>query len=181
MPVYHPLPDYWQKHVRKRKFLGQESSFLRLVCLSSAVMFLSVWNVGAIARLIPDFSTQLPAAADDTESASFGLCAWGGRRNCVIDGDTFIYQGQKIRVANIDAPETHPARCESEAEKGKAATMRLLGLLNEGSFRLASIDRDRDVYGRLLRIPYRDGESLGAILVEEGLARPYGNGRQPWC
>ena len=41
--------------------------------------------------------------------------------------------------------------------------------------------RDRDRYGRLLRRVYVDGEPVGATLIAEGLARPYGTGRRPWC
>ena len=38
-----------------------------------------------------------------------------------------------------------------------------------------------DRYGRKLRILTRGGESLGAVLVHEGLARYYEGGRRPWC
>ena len=54
-------------------------------------------------------------AAPDTLSARFGLCHSGGGRNCVVDGDTFWFEGQKYRVADIDTPETHPARCAEDA------------------------------------------------------------------
>jgi micrococcal nuclease len=112
----------------------------------------------------------------------FSLCHTGGGLNCVVDGDTFYLDGEKIRMADIDAPETHPPRCSSEAELGDAATLRLQSLLNDGPVSLiASEDRDRDKYGRLLRTVERDGESLGGILVNEGLARDYGQGRRPWC
>lgn len=112
----------------------------------------------------------------------FGLCHKGGGTNCVVDGDTIWYQSEKIRVADIDTPETHPARCPEEARLGKAATLRLQALLNQGPFELRSIRRDTDRYGRKLRIVERNGVSLGMILVREGLARPYTGGkRQPWC
>lgn len=112
----------------------------------------------------------------------FGLCHTGGGTNCVVDGDTIWYQGERIRIADIDTPETHPARCPEEARLGKAATLRLQALLNQGPFELRSIRRDTDRYGRKLRIVERQGMSLGMILVREGLARPYTGGkRQPWC
>jgi hypothetical protein len=44
-------------------------------------------------------------------------------------------------------------------------------LLNQGAFTLEPIDRDR--YDRLLRTVTRDGESLGAMLVDEGLAEEW--------
>src|SRR5688572_20902271 len=53
--------------------------------------------------------------------ASFGFCHTGGGTNCVVDGDTLWLGGQKIRVADIDAPETHGPRCAAEARLGAAA------------------------------------------------------------
>jgi micrococcal nuclease len=117
----------------------------------------------------------------DALSGRFGLCHSGGGTNCVVDGDTFWFGGQKIRIADIDTPETHPPRCAEEARLGAAATRRLHGLLNAGPFTLEGVDRNTDRYGRALRIVTRDGESLGGVLVDEGLARWYGSGRQPWC
>ncbi|MGZ8346984.1 MAG: thermonuclease family protein, partial [Allosphingosinicella sp.] len=99
----------------------------------------------------------------------------------VIDGDTIDVDGVRIRIAGIDTPETHPARCRYEAELGARATRRLAALLGEGEFELVPIGRDEDRYGRKLREIVRDGVSLGDVLVAEGLARPYGNGRRPWC
>ena len=99
----------------------------------------------------------------------------------VIDGDTFRYRGEKIRLADIDAPETHRARCAYEAELGARATRRLEQLLRQGSFTLDPADRDEDRYGRKLRIAMREGNSIGDQLVREGLARPWTGRRQPWC
>lgn len=121
------------------------------------------------------------ASARDTESASFGLCHSGGGTNCVVDGDTIHYRGVKIRIADIDTPETHGPRCPLEAELGAAATRRMHQLVNAGPFTLQPINRDTDRYGRKLRILTRGGESLGAVLVREGLARFYAGGRRPWC
>jgi micrococcal nuclease len=121
------------------------------------------------------------AATGDTLRARFHLCHSGGGTNCVVDGDTFWFQGQKIRIADIDTPETHSPRCAEEARLGAAATARLQDLLNAGPFTLEAIDRDTDSYGRALRTVTRGGESLGGVLVDEGLARWYGGGRQPWC
>jgi micrococcal nuclease len=114
-------------------------------------------------------------------SRSFTICHTGGGVNCVVDGDTAWIDGEKVRIADIDAPETHPPRCASEAELGSKATRRLAELLNAGGFEMSSADRDADRYGRKLRILVRDGRSLGDQLVSEGLARPWGGHRQPWC
>ena len=123
-----------------------------------------------------------PAAAD-REAAQFALCGGRGRAggDCVIDGDTFWYEGERIRIADINTPETGEPGCAREAELGAAATGRLQTLLNIGPFTLEAIDRDRDRYGRLLRTVTRDGESLGAVLVGEGLAEEWRGYRGNWC
>jgi endonuclease YncB( thermonuclease family) len=41
--------------------------------------------------------------------------------------------------------------------------------------------RDRDQYGRALRVVYQGGVSIGARLVSEGLARPWEGRRRGWC
>ena len=115
----------------------------------------------------------------DTLRARFHLCHSGGGSNCVVDGDTFWFRGQKIRIADIDTPETHPPRCAEEARLGATATQRLHGLLNAGPFTLEGSGDDR--YGRALRTVTRGGASLGGVLVDEGLARWYGGGRETWC
>jgi endonuclease YncB( thermonuclease family) len=57
-----------------------------------------------------------------------------------------------------------------------------LQLLNVGPFEVAVWGtRDEDQYGRKLRVVSRDGRSLGAVLVSEGLAREWSGSRQPWC
>lgn len=122
------------------------------------------------------------AVAPDAIRADFALCHSGGGTNCVVDGDTFWIGGVKIRIADIDTPETHPARCPREAELGEAATRRLQALLNSGAVSLAPVGRDADRYGRKLRRVAIDGRGVGDTLIAEGLARPYQGGqRAGWC
>jgi micrococcal nuclease len=130
---------------------------------------------------IADLAGTGAVPARDTLSARFGLCDGGGGRNCVVDGDTFWFAGDKYRIADIDTPETHPARCAREAALGQAATDRLHDWLNDGAFSLESIGRDTDRYDRKLRIVTRGGMSVGTVLVAEGLARPWEGQRRPWC
>lgn len=128
-----------------------------------------------------DVRTAAASPSINSAIPFFGFCHVGGGRNCVVDGDTFYHGAAKIRIANIDAPETHPPRCAAEARLGKAATDRLRDLLNAGDIRLSSIDRDEDIYGRKLRTVAVGGADVGETLVGEGLARTYRGGRQPWC
>ena len=120
---------------------------------------------------------QKPAAAH----IQFSYCHEGGGTNCVVDGDTIWLDGVKVRIADIDTPETHDYQCPAEKELGDRATTRLQEVLNGGPISLAPVDRDEDQYGRKLRIVMVNGESVGETLVGEGLARWYGSGRQPWC
>ena len=114
-------------------------------------------------------------------AATFALCAESPRTTCVVDGDTFWLAGEKIRIADINAPETHGARCPSERAQGEAATRRLIGLLNAGPFVLETGARPVDRYGRLLRTITRRGQSLGDMLVREGLAARWRGRRSDWC
>ena len=86
-----------------------------------------------------------------------------------------------MRIAGIDAPETHDYRCASELELGERAARQLQELLNSGPVRMTSIDRDRDKYGRLLRNLSVNGRDVGDALIASGVARPYAGGRKPWC
>ena len=124
--------------------------------------------------------SKAPAEAPSVR-VSFGACKWGGGSNCVVDGDTIYLAGEKIRIAGIDAPETHDYGCASELALGERSAARLRELVNSGALTLTSIDRDEDRYGRKLRNVAVDGRDVGAVLVSEGLAREYGGGRQPWC
>lgn len=130
---------------------------------------------------VAEYVRQMDSGASAGVRAQFSFCHAGGGENCVVDGDTIWLKGVKIRIADIDAPETHDPKCTSELQLGNRATQRLLQLVNSGTVTLRPIDRDEDRFGRKLRIVMVDGRSVGDILVREGLARPYGNGRRPWC
>jgi micrococcal nuclease len=121
-------------------------------------------------------------AGTGLERASFSLCDYDNGNNCVIDGDTFRYRGTTIRIADIDTPEVFSYACPSEREAGERATRRLHALLNAGPFALEGYGgRDEDRYGRKLRVVTRDGQSLGMVLVAEGLAREWDGARRGWC
>lgn len=111
----------------------------------------------------------------------FELCGIT-RRTCVVDGDTFWLEGEKIRIADIDTPEISEPKCDAEYQLGMKATYRLRDLLNEGAFEVRPIgNRDEDRFGRKLRVIVRHGQSLGDQLVSEGLARTWTGRREPWC
>lgn len=138
----------------------------------SIIIGTGVGGVGAIAAQV---------AKSDSLSAKFSICSGSPRTNCVVDGDTFWFRGQKIRIADIDTPELSPPRCTREARLGEAAKYRLLALLNAGAFSLATGSSDEDRNGRKLRIVLRHGSSIGKTLVAEGLARHWDGRRRSWC
>lgn len=117
----------------------------------------------------------------DTVSVTIPVCGSGARYTCVVDGDTFWLNGEKIRIADIDTPEISSPRCPAELDRGNLAKQRLASLLNAGPFALEAADRAQDRYGRSLYTVTRSGESIGSALVGEGLAVWYGNGRPDWC
>ena len=128
------------------------------------------------------YVTPKPVAIE-AEAERFPLCDGPVRDNCVVDGDTFWYRGEKVRIADINTPEISAPACPAEARLGAAASERLAELLNAGPFTLERdpFGDDRDRYGRLLRTVSRDGESLGAVLVAEGLAEEWQGYRRSWC
>ncbi|MBX7532035.1 thermonuclease family protein [Qipengyuania sp. 1XM1-15A] len=118
----------------------------------------------------------------DPEQPYLQLCEDSRRFNCVVDGDTLWLNGKKIRVADIDTPEVSSPQCDYEYDLGMRATYRFRDLLNEGPFSVEGIgDRDTDRFGRQLRVITRKGQSIGDMLVSEGLARTWTGRREPWC
>ncbi len=146
-------------------------------------LWLGAIFVGLVVGVGPGWFGSANSGASDEGGvrAHFRFCHVGGGYNCVVDGDTLYLKGVKIRIADIDAPETHEPKCAEEKSLGDRATQRLIELVNSGEVTLAPIDRDEDQYGRKLRIVKVDGESVGETLVEDGLARWYRGGRRPWC
>ena len=149
--------------------------------------YLPLWGVavavGLLVGIVPSVWNQptTPVPSPERPRTNFGFCHTGAGFNCVVDGDTIWIDGQKVRVADIDAPETHDFRCPEEKALGDRATQRLLQLVNGGPVTLQAIDRDEDAYGRKLRVVMVNGTSVGTTLVNEGLARSYDGGRKPWC
>jgi len=139
--------------------------------------FLSAYGTSNLTSLL---AFANPSTADSL-SAAFSICGDSRHINCVVDGDTFWFEGEKIRIADIDTPELSPPRCEAERLKGEAAKARLLALLNAGTFSLSTGVRDEDKYGRKLRTVTRAGRSLGSTLIHEGLARSWDGERHGWC
>ena len=123
-----------------------------------------------------------PLAATERVSATFTPCGPGRGSACVIDGDTFKLGDRKIRIIGIDAPELASPRCPAEAALARRASDRLLQLLNQGPFDMVAHRLQReDRNGRDLMVIRRGGVSIGATLMEEGLAHRYIGSKRSWC
>jgi len=139
------------------------------------------WNeVQAVPTRAPDAAdVAWQRRAGEAEAASGGMTV-SGQHIYVIDGDTFVLNGTRIRVAGIDAPETHPARCPQEARLGAAATERLAELLRGRPLWVSGLKTDR--WGRAVAVVRVNGEDVADAMIGSGLARNYdGKQRQGWC
>jgi endonuclease YncB( thermonuclease family) len=95
----------------------------------------------------------------------------------VVDGDSLVIGGQRIRLADIDAVEG-PQRCRRDGREwpcGEAATRALRQLI--GGREVSCTQRDVDRYQRIVADCMVDGTDLGTFMVSEGYAvslRGYG-------
>ncbi len=82
----------------------------------------------------------------------------------VIDGDTFVASGRKIRLWGINAPEKN-------APAFLASTWLLQGLIKDGPLTCKLIERDR--YQREVMHCLIDGLDVGAMMVKMGMAKDH--------
>jgi len=88
----------------------------------------------------------------------------------VVDGDTIVLNGEKIRFSGIDTPELKQT-CMNGDEKvfcGKSAKMLLIKKI--GNQIPECISEGKDVYKRTLAECFINGESLSVFLVRSGYA-----------
>ena len=80
----------------------------------------------------------------------------------LVDGDTFWYGGERIRIRGYDAPE------RSEPG-GFQATQRLELLLHEGQVRIVPLATDS--YGRTVADVYVDQRNIAEVMTAEGYTK----------
>jgi micrococcal nuclease len=108
------------------------------------------------------------------------------------DGDTITVNipGQhpvfgneiSVRIKGIDTPEIR-SKSSCEKEKSRIAK-RLVGERLEAAKSIHLKDVSRVKYFRVVADVIADGESLGELLINQGLAVGYDGGRKPatdWC
>ncbi|MFN3425917.1 MAG: thermonuclease family protein [Novosphingobium meiothermophilum] len=98
----------------------------------------------------------------------------------VHDGDTLHCGQERVRIANIDAPELPGSpKCDSrrgkpgwcDYDKARESRDALIAFLGKGRVMIKRQGKDR--YGRTLARVTVNGRDAGAWLVSIGLARPW--------
>ncbi|MVS97881.1 thermonuclease family protein [Devosia marina] len=137
--------------------------------------------IRSLAVLFAMVALTFPATAAPLE-----MC--GNRPNtadktCVVDGDTLWLNGENIRLKDFDTPEPQTQICGGAAEVALShqASARLLDLLNGNEWTIERFGYDSTSSRRTLATIWINGRDVGDILIAEGLARRWPNGREFWC
>jgi len=111
----------------------------------------------------------------------------------VIDGDTLRLRVKvwpltemlaTVRLRGVNTPEKgFRAHCKAERVKGQRATAFVRRLFPKGAKVLVRNVRIGKYAGRRIADVYLpDGRSLAAVIIQQGLGRPYEGGRRrSWC
>ena len=91
----------------------------------------------------------------------------------IIDGDTIILNGEKIRFTGIDTPELKQTCLKDDQEVGCGMTAKMLLVKKIGDNTPECISEGKDVYKRTLAECFVNGESLSKFLVRSGYAFAY--------
>ena len=91
----------------------------------------------------------------------------------VVDGDTIVLNGEKIRFSGIDTPELKQT-CIDEDQEVFCGVLAKMFLINKiGNKTPVCISEGKDIYKRTLAECFIDGESLSSFLVRSGYAFAY--------
>ena len=91
----------------------------------------------------------------------------------IIDGDTIILNGEKIRFSGIDTPELKQTCLQGDQEVGCGMSAKMLLVKKIGNNIPECISEGKDVYKRTLAECFVNGESLSSFLVRSGYAFAY--------
>lgn len=128
-------------------------------------------------------ATALPAFAQPVHLTMCGNRPNTADKTCLVDGDTLWLHGENIRLKDFDTPEPQTAICGGAAEVALAhkASARMLELLNGNDWTIERFGTDGTRSKRRVATIRIDGRDVGDILIEEGLARRWPNGKEWWC
>ena len=91
----------------------------------------------------------------------------------VVDGDTIVLNGEKIRFSGIDTPELKQKCIKNDQKVFCGVLAKKLLLEKIGNKTLECIREGKDIYKRTLAECFINGESLSVFLVRNGYAFAY--------
>ena len=91
----------------------------------------------------------------------------------VVDGDTIVLNGEKIRFSGIDTPELKQTCLKDSREVPCGMTAKMLLVKKIGNATIECISEGKDTYKRTLAECFVNGESLSKFLVRSGYAFAY--------
>jgi len=91
----------------------------------------------------------------------------------IIDGDTIVLNGKKIRFSGIDTPELKQTCLQGNQEVSCGMFAKKLLVKKIGNNTPECISEGKDVYKRTLAECFINGESLSSFLVRSGYAFAY--------
>ena len=91
----------------------------------------------------------------------------------VVDGDTIVLNGEKIRFSGIDTPELKQTCLKDDQEVPCGMIAKRLLAEKIGNATVECISEGKDTYKRTLAECFVNGESLSKFLVRSGYAFAY--------
>ena len=91
----------------------------------------------------------------------------------VVDGDTIVLNGEKIRFSGIDTPELKQTCLKGDQKVSCGMTAKNLLVEKIGNATLECISEGKDAYKRTLAECFVNGQSLSKFLVRSGYAFAY--------
>ena len=91
----------------------------------------------------------------------------------VVDGDTIVLSGEKIRFSGIDTPELKQTCLKDDEEVDCGMTAKILLVKKIANNTPECISEGKDAYKRTLAECFVNGESLSVFLVRSGYAFAY--------
>ena len=91
----------------------------------------------------------------------------------IVDGDTIVLNGEKIRFSGIDTPELKQTCMKGEQKVFCGMFAKMLLIKKIGNETPKCISEGKDFYKRILAECFINGESLSAFLVRSGYTFAY--------
>jgi micrococcal nuclease len=100
----------------------------------------------------------------------------------VVDGDTLAFGRERVRIANLDAPDVGiHARCALEQRRGEGAKSYAQGLIRNASLIEIVHRNGLDRFGRTLARVQVDGRDFAGLMIAAGYGRPWRGRSSDWC